>query len=226
MADYAPLIFEKKFWNKNFRFVAGVDEVGRGAFAGPVVAGCVVFAPRVDNKLIKIVKQNKVVVNDSKKLTALQRNKADDWIKNNCLAWGIGIVDVSQINKVGMSKATKSAFRLAIIDANKRLWGTIDYLLIDAFYLPYVKGIRRKNQTAIIKGDQKSFSIAASSIIAKVYRDSLMTRMSKTPKYKKYKWDVNKGYGTEKHLLAIEKYGPTRQHRKLYIENHAKKKAK
>lgn len=92
---------------------------------------------------------------------------------------------------------------------------SIDFLLIDAFYLPYTKGLRRKNQLAIIKGDQKSFSIAAASIIAKVYRDNLMVKLSR--KYEKYGWRKNKGYGTKKHIQAIKKWGITRLHRKQFL---------
>jgi ribonuclease HII len=128
---------------------------------------------------------------------------------------------VAQINNLGIKKASEIAFRRAIANCKQSLPQggklKIDYLLIDAFYIPYVKGLRRKNQKAIIKGDTKSISIAAASIIAKVYRDKLMQKLGKHPKYKKYGWGRNKGYGTLEHRSAIKKYGITRQHRKQFV---------
>ena len=99
----------------------------------------------------------------------------------------------------------------------------IDYLLIDAFYIPYVKGLRRKNQLAIVKGDTKSISIAAASIVAKVYRDKLMTALAKEKGYKKYKWHKNKGYGTKEHRQAIKRYGITKLHRKKFVQTYQEK---
>jgi ribonuclease HII len=203
--------FEQKLHKKGFRIIAGVDEVGRGCFAGPVIAGCVTFR-RVPNSTNRIL--DNVKINDSKKLSPKQREIADKWIRKNALAWGIGSASVVQINKVGIKKASEIAFRKAI----KNCGVEIDYLLIDAFFIPYVRGLRRKNQKPIIKGDTKSVSIAAASIIAKVYRDKLMTDLGKKPKYKKYKWNKNKGYGTLEHRNAIKKYGLTRQHRKKFVE--------
>lgn len=200
--------FEKRKWKKDFKFVAGVDEVGRGSFAGPVMAGCVVF-----EKKTKI--PDGIKINDSKKLRPLERRKASKWIKQNALAWGIGGASVSVINRLGMAKATKMAFRRAINDASRRLGGRIDFLLIDAFFIPYVRGLRRKNQQAIINGDEKSFSIAAASIIAKVERDKEMLRFSR--KYPKYGWGRNKGYGTRQHQEALKKFGITRHHRKAFV---------
>lgn len=200
--------FEKKQWKKDLRFIAGVDEVGRGSFAGPVMAGCVVFEKKTEFP-------DGIKINDSKKLRPLERRKASKWIKQNALAWGIGETSVSVINRLGMAKATKMAFRRAISDANRRLSGRIDFLLIDAFFIPYVRGLRRKNQQAIINGDEKSFSIAAASIIAKVERDKEMLRFSR--KYPKYGWGRNKGYGTRQHQEALKKFGITRHHRKAFV---------
>lgn len=200
--------FEKRKWQTDFKFVAGVDEVGRGSFAGPVVAGCVVF-----EKKTKI--PDGIEINDSKKLRPLERRKASKWIKENALTWGIGETPVSVINRFGMAKATKMAFRRAISHANERLGGRIDFLLIDAFFIPYVRGLRRKNQQAIVNGDEKSLSIAAASIIAKVERDREMLRFSR--QYPKYGWGRNKGYGTRQHREALKKYGTTRLHRKTFV---------
>jgi ribonuclease HII len=220
--------FEKKLW-RQYQFVAGVDEVGRGSFAGPVVAGCVVLPQystfNILNPAIKI--------DDSKRLSPRQREKSAKLIKENALAWGIGEAPASLINKVGMAQATKIAFRRAISDLRKRLSGTIDYLLADAFFIPFVPGLptkRRKDkkgrfrknpkgrQKAIIDGDQKSLTIAAASIIAKVHRDKLMVSLSKQSKYKKYGWGRNKGYGTKEHQRAIIKYGLTRYHRRVFVQ--------
>ncbi len=237
--------FENKAHKKGYGVVAGVDEVGRGSFAGPVVAAAVAFAqinnyqsifskskiervtrvgePQVrDPKLVRRRKglgvderqdPPQIIINDSKKMNPAQREISSFWIKRNALCYGIGKASVGEINKFGIKKATETAFRRAIKNCNRR----IDYLLIDAFYVPYVRGLRRKNQTPIIKGDTKSLSIAAASIIAKVYRDKLMTNLSKKLKYGKYHWDINKGYGTKIHREAIKKYGSTRLHRKKFV---------
>ncbi len=203
--------YEKKFWKKGYRLIAGCDEVGRGCFAGPVVAGAVVFP-----KDLEIDKE--IVINDSKQVKPRKREKSSLWIKKNALSWGIGEVSVSVINRLGMGKATQMAFRQAINKANNRLNGSkIDYLLIDAFYIPFTKSLRRKNQKPIIKGDTKSLSIAAASIIAKVYRDKIMLTLSKKPNFKKYGWGRNKGYGTREHQEAIKKHGLTRHHRKAFV---------
>src|SRR3972149_2067762 len=221
--------YEQKLWKKGYKFVAGVDEVGRGSFARPVVTGCVVFSKDTGIKS----KDPKIKIDDSKRLTAKQRERADDWIKKNVTSWGLGETGATLINRIGMAKATKTAFRRSISDARKRLNGKIDFLLADAFFISFVPGLptkRRKDkkgkfrknpkgkQMAIIDGDQKSVSIAAASIIAKVYRDNLMLRLGKKPKYKKYGWDRNKGYGTKKHQEAIKKYGITRYHRKQFVK--------
>src|SRR3990167_2945198 len=186
--------FERKLQKIGYKYIAGVDEVGWGCFAGPVVAGCVVFSAGPVGSSSRSISSLKLagtqrdslrfrhpsLINDSKKLTSKQREIADKWIKKNVLAYGIGEASVTQINKLGIKKATEIAFRKAVVFANLRLKTqdhksyVISYLLVDAFYIPYVRGLRRRNQKAIIKGDAKSISIAAASIIAKVYRDKLM----------------------------------------------------
>lgn len=210
--------YEKESWKKGFEVVAGVDEVGRGCFAGPIMAGCVVFSKNTiyDVQGTTLYSGRKIIINDSKKLQPGQREAADKWIRKNALAFGIGTASVAEINKLGIKKASEIAFRKAIKNASIRISG-IEYLLIDAFYIPYIKGLRRKNQRAIVKGDTKSVSIAAASIIAKVYRDKLMRSLSKQSKYKYYGWGRNKGYGTLEHRKAIKKYGITRQHRKAFV---------
>lgn len=213
--------FEKALWKKGFTHIAGVDEVGRGSFAGPVVAGCVVFMSQFPISNFQI--PNGIKIDDSKKLTPRQRERAEVWIKENSIAWGIGEAPVSLINRIGMGKATKVAFRRAINSAKSKIQNSnakLDYLLIDAFYIPFVRGLRRKNQKAIIDGDEKSITIAAASIIAKVYRDALMRNLSH--KYPRYGWGRNKGYGTKEHQMAIKKYGLTRYHRKKFVETFLK----
>ncbi len=230
--------YEKKAHKKGFKMIAGMDEVGRGCFAGPVVTGVVVFklegwraagSPKAGDPLwvdlgltrdrTPISKDVGIVINDSKKLSPKNRELAAFWIKKNAYCYGIGKASVGEINKFGIKKACEMAFRRAIKNTNKK----IDYLLVDAFYIPYIKGLRRKNQNPIIKGDTKSISIAAASIIAKVYRDRLMDKLSQDPRYKKYKWDINKGYGTLIHRNAIKKFGTTRLHRKQFVETFLSK---
>ena len=213
--------YENEALNNGFGMIAGLDEVGRGAFAGPVVTGCVVF-----NRQIYKSANLQIAINDSKKLTSRQREVADKWIRENCLAYGIGMASVSQINKLGIKKATDIAFRKAICEANNNLHSltvhqsnssSVDYLLVDAFNIPRVKGIKFNHQKPIIKGDSLSISIAAASIIAKLYRDRLMAELSKKPKYAKYNWHKNKGYGTLEHREAINKHGISKLHRKTFV---------
>lgn len=200
-------VFEKKLWRVGYPYIGGADEVGRGAFAGPVVAACVVFSK-------KTVIPESIEINDSKKLTPEKREKSSFWIKRNALSYGIGSASVSEINRLGIKKATEIAFRKAI-----RRAGNVDFLLIDAFFVPYVLGLRRKNQRAIVKGDSKSYSIAGASIIAKVYRDKYVEKLGKKRKFKKYGWEKNKGYGTLMHRKAIGKFGASKHHRTLFIES-------
>ena len=229
--SYPDFKEETVLHSKGYRIIAGIDEVGRGCFAGPVVTGCVVFPndfwvlPRTNPKSthkgspalgLPVARHSKTLsvnINDSKKMTPKQREIADKWIRKNAMAVGIGVASVREINKVGIKKATEMAFRRAIKNAGVK----IDYLLIDAFYIPHVRGLRRKNQKAIIKGDGKSVSIAAASIVAKVYRDKLMESLSQKRKYRKYKWHMNKGYGTLSHRELILKYGTSVYHRTQFI---------
>jgi ribonuclease HII len=238
---YPSFNFEKKLWQKGFSIVAGVDEVGRGCFAGPVVAGAVAFSAKTNFQMPIFGKEGKeVFINDSKKLTPKRRMVANDWIKENALSWGIGEASVTEINRLGMAKATNSAFRRAISKANRKLHKKLEYLLIDAFFVPYVSGLPsvrrvRKNgrvkkynhkntrQMAIVNGDSRSISIAAASIVAKVYRDSLMEKIGSRKNYLKYGWVSNKGYGSKVHRDAIIKYGICCHHRKQFVETFLSK---
>ena len=233
--------YEKRLWKNGYKFIAGTDEVGRGCFAGPVVAAAVVLRPQISKSLSaqagKFQIPKEIRINDSKKLTPEQRGISAKWIKKNALAYGIGSISAKVINRIGMGKATQMAFRKAIASANKRFEQTytssIQFLLIDAFFIPFVKGFPRGSryikgdgmlkgpnakQLAIINGDEKSLSIAGASIIAKVSRDNLMQKIGLRTKYKKYKWYKNKGYATQEHTAAILKYGITGYHRKKFVE--------
>lgn len=192
------LKFEKELWEKGFRNVCGIDEVGRGCFAGPVVIGAVIFPPSI--ALLEGVA-------DSKLLKPRQREKLVDTIKTSAVAWTIVEISVTDINKVGIGKAVQMGFRKAVKTISKNP----DFILMDAFY---IKHLNRKNQKAIIKGDTLSLSIAAASIIAKVHRDKLMKKLHF--KYPEYGFGKHKGYGTKKHQEAIKKHGLSRVHRKSF----------
>lgn len=218
--------YERKYWKRGLIRVAGADEVGRGCFAGPIVAGAVAF----EKDFKKLPKEIKI--DDSKKLTALERVKAEKWIKENALTWGIGTASVININRFGIVLAARKAFRRAVAEANEKIKARVQFLLVDAFFIPYTKGlpmgrvvksvkkrvIKGESQMAIVNGDEKSISIAAASIIAKVARDRLMVKLSKVTRYVPYGWSKNKGYGTREHQEAIKKYGVTKHHRKQFVE--------
>lgn len=192
------LQLEEKLWNSGYSMVCGLDEVGRGSFAGPVVVGAVILP-----------KNSQIIdgVMDSKLLKPRQREKLELRIKNKALSWSVAEVNVPKINKFGIGKATQMAFRKAI----RLLPKSPDFILIDAFY---IKHLNRKRQKAVKDGDQICGSISAASIIAKVYRDKLMKKLHR--KYPKYGFGKNKGYGTKRHQEAIRKYGLTRIHRRSF----------
>lgn len=189
---------EKQLWDTGIDHVAGVDEVGRGCFAGPVVAAAVIL-PRTFNATDEI--------NDSKKLSAKKREKLAKIIKEYATAYAIAEVSVEVINTIGIGKATQIAFAKAITD----LPNPPEYILMDAFY---IDAIDRSIQKPLIHGDGLSISIAAASIIAKVWRDKLMQSLHE--KYLKYDFFTNKGYGTKKHREAIGKFGLCDLHRKSF----------
>lgn len=186
---------------------AGIDEAGRGPLAGPVVAACAVL-PR-DFDILGI--------DDSKKLSEKKREELYGLITEKALAWGVGIADNIVIDNINILSATKKAMKEAAEQAEdmlcKKLSKKIDLLLIDAVHLEEVE----TKQESIIKGDAKSLSIAAASIIAKVTRDRLMAEYHE--KYPHYGFDSNKGYGTKAHYEGIYKYGITPIHRKSFLKN-------
>ncbi len=192
---------EKLFWGQGFTHIAGVDEVGRGCFAGPVVAAAVILPPGT--------RQHPAMqeVNDSKKLSAQKRGELSAIIKECALAYSIAEVSVGVINQVGIGKATQQAF----VNAIGNLKIKPDHILIDAFY---IQALSRHNQKPIVHGDGISISIAAASIIAKVYRDALMQNLHE--QYISYDFFTNKGYGTKKHREAIKEFGLSDLHRKSF----------
>jgi len=200
--------YEQEFWEKE-KIVAGADEVGRGAFAGPVVAAAVILPQNITPE---------VVINDSKKLTIAQRECANVWIRNNAVGYGIGSGSVKMINSAGIMSAVHFAYRSAIYNLQISMNSRVQFLLVDAFYIPRIRGIPKSNQTPIIRGDSASISIAAASIIAKVYRDDLMISLGSIIKNKPYKWHKNKGYGTKEHREVIAQIGSTIHHRTQYLK--------
>lgn len=195
---FPTLDIEKKLWKSGYSLICGIDEVGRGCFAGPVCVGAVIF-PK-DCEIIDGVA-------DSKLLKPRQREKLAEAIKKCAIAYSVAEIGVSVINKVGIGKATQMAYRLAVKLLDKR----VDFVLIDAFY---IKHLSRKRQKAVKDGDTICASISAASIIAKVYRDRLMRKLSKA--YPQYGFSKHKGYGTKKHQEAIKKYGLSKVHRKSF----------
>lgn len=186
--------YENNFWTKG-QIVAGVDEVGRGPLAGPVVTAAVVIDDSFD--LIN--------VNDSKKLSAQQRLQLYPQIFEQAVSVAIGLKDAEIIDDINIYEAD----RLAMAEAVSHLDCQPDALLVDAMQIPV-----NLPQVKLIKGDAKSNSIAAASIVAKVFRDSLMADYAKI--YPEYHFELNAGYGTKNHIAAIKKYGPTPIHRKTF----------
>lgn len=189
---------EQSAWEQGFTAVAGIDEVGRGPLAGPVVAACMVWP--ADGCVLG--------VDDSKKLAPEKREELFPQIMEQAIAVGIGSVDNTAIDEINILEATKRAMIKAIEDCSVRP----DYLLIDAVRLDVPIPCR-----ALVKGDQISFAIAAASIIAKVTRDREMVRLSK--QYPQYEWDQNKGYGSPAHIEAIKTYGPSPLHRMSFLQS-------
>ncbi len=189
--------YEKEY--ESFCYIAGVDEVGRGPLAGPVVAGAVILPKDCDI----------LYINDSKKLSAAKREELYDEIMEKAIATGLGLIGPERIDEINILQATYEAMRQAIGKLNPQP----DLLLNDAVTIP---GLTMK-QVPIIKGDAKSISIGAASIIAKVTRDRLMEEYDLM--FPGYGFASNKGYGSAEHIAAIKEIGPTPIHRKTFIKN-------
>lgn len=209
------LRYEKSLWNKGLKLVAGVDEVGRGALAGPVIVAAVIF-PRTARATPSVAKRKGntlAEIRDSKLISAKKRERLATIIKTKSWDWAYGSASVAEINRLGIVKATQMAMRRAIQKLRK-----VDFVLVDAFYIPYLRGLRLHKQLAIKNGDLHCFSIAAASILAKVHRDNLMIKLGQ--KNPRYLLERHKGYGTLLHRQAIIKHGPKRFHRKLFIRKY------
>ena len=197
---------EQELHEKGFRYIAGVDEVGRGPLAGPVVTAAVVLPEGFDVPGI----------DDSKKLSEKRREELYEVIMEQALAVGIGQAEHDVIDEINILQATKRAMREAIEQADQMLQrehgGSIDYVLLDAVELPGLTVA----QEAVIKGDAKVLAIAAASIIAKVTRDRMMVEYAK--EYPYYAFEKNKGYGTKAHYEGIREHGMCPIHRKTFLK--------
>ncbi|MCI8569377.1 MAG: ribonuclease HII [Bacilli bacterium] len=187
--------YEKELLKKGITLIAGVDEVGRGPLVGPVVAACCILPEKF----------NLEGLTDSKKLNEKKRDYFYEEIKKQAISYGIGIIDEKKIDEVNIYEATK----LAMIEAIKNMDIKPEHILIDA--MPLELDIPT---TSIIKGDLKSITISAASVLAKVTRDRMLLELDK--KYPMYDFKNNKGYPTKKHLAALSKYGIIAEHRKSY----------
>jgi ribonuclease HII len=189
--------FDLEYLKNGYNLLAGIDEAGRGPLAGPVVAAAVIF------------KKDTFIegVNDSKKITSKQREVLSELIKKQSLSYAFGIVNHKTIDRINILQATLKAMKTAF----NKLDENVDLILIDG-NKSFVSSVPIKT---IIKGDSKSFSIAAASILAKVKRDEIMRKASL--KFPQYFWETNKGYGTKQHIEAIKKHGYTQLHRISFL---------
>jgi len=188
-------VYENKWRKQGYKYIAGVDEVGRGPLAGPVAAAAVIlpkdfYLPGID---------------DSKKLSEKKRIEYDEIIRREAIAVSVALIDAVEVDSINIYEATKKAMKAAIASLTCKP----EVLLVDAMKLetPYI-------MESIIKGDAKSVSIAAASIVAKVARDSLMIELS--AEFPEYGFENNMGYGTKEHIQAVERYGITPYHRKSF----------
>ena len=193
--------YENQLREKGYRYIAGLDEAGRGPLAGPVVASAVILPP--DTELVI------PGVDDSKKLSSLRRGKILEEIKEKAIAWAVGIVDVETIDQINILQATKKAMKQAV----EGLQTSPEILLIDAVELAQVS----LPQQPLIQGAALSVSIAAASIVAKETRDAMMIALDSL--YPEYGFASNKGYGSAQHIAALRKYGPCPIHRRTFIRN-------
>ena len=191
---------QKIYETENIKYIAGIDEAGRGPLAGPVVVG-VVIMPK--DSMIE-------GINDSKKVSEKKREKLYEEITNEAIAWGVGIIDQKEIDEINILNATKKAVTTAIASLKVRP----DLILVDALTNIDTLGVPYKS---IIKGDAKEYSIAAASIIAKVTRDRIMREWDEV--YPEYGFSKHKGYGTANHIKVIKEFGPCMLHRKSFIKN-------
>ncbi len=194
------LEFERTFWEQGYRYVAGCDEVGRGCWAGPVVAGAVVL-PAWDVPLCTLLRA--AGLRDSKRLSPQKRAALVPLIREVALAWAVGEASPEEVDRLGIVPATRLAIRRAL----ERLPVPPQALLLDALTLPEVS----LPQQPVVDGDDRSLSIAAASVLAKVYRDELMVKLD--TQFPGYGFARHKGYGTPQHREALARLGPSPLHR-------------
>ncbi len=189
--------FDSKFFSPKVKIIAGCDEAGRGPLAGPVVAAAVIFDKKTFHKEI----------NDSKKIPEKKRDELYNWILGNCLSFGIGIIGHEEIDEINILQASLKAMKIAAA----QLSPIPNLILIDG-NKSFISDIKTKT---VVKGDAKSFSIAAASIIAKVTRDRIMREAHN--EFPEYLWNQNKGYPTLAHREAVKKFGASPFHRKTFL---------
>jgi ribonuclease HII len=203
------LLFERKLWQGGIRYIAGLDEAGRGALAGPVAVGAVIL-PNVHQHTANFPLLSTALsgVRDSKQMTPLERESAVPRIQKIALAWGVGFASAEEIDSEGIVCAT----RLAALRALESLSLSPDYLLTDfRLELPQLD----MSQTALVKGDAHCLSIAAASVLAKTTRDALMRELDS--QHPGYGLGKHKGYGTQAHRLALKRLGYSEIHRKTFV---------
>jgi ribonuclease HII len=201
LPDYWNWNLENDYWQNGIKYIAGVDEAGRGALCGPVVASAVIFNQPFSEW---------EVIRDSKKLSPEQRKRSYHVILNHAFCVGVGLANSNEIDTINIRNAT----HIAMIHAINNLSIIPDIILVDG----NAKPVQSSHVRCIIKGDDSVVSIAAASIIAKVFRDYLMQEYAKT--YPAYGFEKHKGYGTAEHLLRIEKFGITPWHRLSFRNTH------
>ncbi|MBI2414456.1 ribonuclease HII [candidate division WWE3 bacterium] len=222
--------FESELWEKGYQYIAGLDEAGRGPLAGPIIISAVILDkdhfisllkqtnPNTNTFKIESNQTNNDIsyaemlktysfIDDSKKLTKKRRELLESFIKLNSICYSIVEIPCQEIDTFGIAKANSVGFYRAI----KNLTTTPEHILTDHFLVPNIAVDR---QTNVTRGDSLSVTIAAASILAKTYRDEIMTKYHET--YPEYGFDKHKGYGTKLHMKMIEKYGPCEIHRKSF----------
>jgi len=207
LPKFPTLDFEQFLWNDGFARIAGIDEAGRGAWAGPVCAAAVILPP--NPSLTRTLNQ----VRDSKLMTPLARETWAPHIKEAALAWGVGFASAEEIDALGIVRATKLAATRAL-DSLSPNHLIPDYLLTDYLLFPEID----LPQTALVKGDRRSLSVAAASVLAKTARDALMRELDR--QYPDYNFARHKGYGTRIHRDAIRRLGVCAIHRKSFAISH------
>lgn len=198
-------LYEQPYWQRGSECVIGVDEVGRGAFAGPVVSAAVAFRPEhtcIDE------------VYDSKKVSRTAREKVSQQIKSLCMGYAIGEASVSEINQLGIVQATFLAMQRAV-----SAFKSVEHVFVDGILKPSFDSLTDESIECIVKGDQKCYSIAAASILAKVHRDEVMRTLHL--QHPAYHWHSNVGYGTRVHRQAIESLGICEHHRQAFTKNYS-----